>query len=117
MLSGIHEEYQLPYYDLVPSDPSIEEMRKVVCDQKLRPNIPNWWQSYEVQNRQTFVSVEDWRVIPGHYNTSPIYVVSVITPEQMNRWELKITFLARPLVAVFQFMWYHVLKTNSKKIV
>lgn len=45
---GIHEEYQLPYYDLVPSDPSIEEMRKVVCDQKLRPNIPNWWQSYEV---------------------------------------------------------------------
>lgn len=48
MFSGIHEEYQLPYYDLVPSDPSIEEMRKVVCDQKLRPNIPNWWQSYEV---------------------------------------------------------------------
>ena len=46
--SGIHEEYQLPYYDLVPSDPSIEEMRKLVCDQKLRPNIPNWWQSYEV---------------------------------------------------------------------
>ncbi|KAM4795164.1 activin receptor type-1B isoform 8-T8 [Rhinophrynus dorsalis] len=45
--SGFHEEYQLPYYDLVPSDPSIEEMRKVVCDQKLRPNIPNWWQSYE----------------------------------------------------------------------
>lgn len=44
---GIHEEYQLPYYDLVPSDPSIEEMRKVVCDQRLRPNVPNWWQSYE----------------------------------------------------------------------
>ncbi|XP_062247929.1 activin A receptor type 1Ba isoform X1 [Platichthys flesus] len=45
--AGIHEEYQLPYYDLVPSDPSIEEMRKLVCDQKLRPNVPNWWQSYE----------------------------------------------------------------------
>ncbi|KAI1229806.1 hypothetical protein IHE44_0010809 [Lamprotornis superbus] len=27
---GIHEEYQLPYYDLVPSDPSIEEMRKAL---------------------------------------------------------------------------------------
>ena len=48
MLTGIHEEYQLPYFDLVPSDPSIEEMRKVVCDQRLRPNVPNWWQSYEV---------------------------------------------------------------------
>ena len=23
-------------------------MRKVVCDQRLRPNVPNWWQSYEV---------------------------------------------------------------------
>ncbi|XP_018581140.1 activin receptor type-1B-like isoform X2 [Scleropages formosus] len=46
----IHEEYQLPYYDLVPSDPSIEEMRKVVCEQKLRPNVPNWWQSYEVSS-------------------------------------------------------------------
>jgi len=44
---GVHEDYQLPYYDLVPSDPSIEEMRKVVCDQRLRPNVPNWWQSYE----------------------------------------------------------------------
>ncbi|CAB1330135.1 unnamed protein product [Coregonus sp. 'balchen'] len=44
---GIHEEYQLPYFDLVPSDPSIDEMRKVVCDQRLRPNVPNWWQSYE----------------------------------------------------------------------
>lgn len=48
--AGIHEEYQLPYYDLVPSDPSIEEMRRVVCDQKLRPNVPNWWQSYEVSS-------------------------------------------------------------------
>lgn len=49
--SGIHEEYQLPYYDLVPSDPSIEEMRRLVCEQKVRPNIPNWWQSYEVRSK------------------------------------------------------------------
>ncbi|MGH0120688.1 UNVERIFIED_CONTAM: hypothetical protein FKN15_035074 [Acipenser sinensis] len=46
-IRGIHEDYQLPYYDMVPSDPSIEDMRKVVCDQKLRPNIPNQWQSCE----------------------------------------------------------------------
>ena len=48
-LAGIHEDYQLPYYDLVQSDPSVEEMRKVVCEQKLRPNIPNRWQSCEVR--------------------------------------------------------------------
>lgn len=51
--AGVHEDYQLPYYDLVPSDPSIEEMRKVVCDQKLRPNIPNCWQSYEVMTHNS----------------------------------------------------------------
>lgn len=54
VLLAIHEDYQLPYYDLVPSDPTIEEMRKVVCDQKLRPNIPNWWQSYEVWEKKFF---------------------------------------------------------------
>uniref|UniRef100_A0A3B5BAN8 TGF-beta receptor type-1 n=1 Tax=Stegastes partitus TaxID=144197 RepID=A0A3B5BAN8_9TELE len=48
-MGGIHEDYQLPYYDLVQSDPSVEEMRKVVCEQKLRPNIPNRWQSCEVR--------------------------------------------------------------------
>ncbi|CAB1317453.1 unnamed protein product [Coregonus sp. 'balchen'] len=47
-IGGIHEDYQLPYYDLVQSDPSVEEMRRVVCDQKLRANIPNRWQSCEV---------------------------------------------------------------------
>ncbi|KAJ8384820.1 hypothetical protein AAFF_G00198070 [Aldrovandia affinis] len=46
-------ECQLPYYDLVPSDPSIGEMRKVACKQKLRPNVPNWWQSYELKNFTT----------------------------------------------------------------
>lgn len=45
---GIHEDHQLPYYDLVPSDPSIEDMRKVVCVDMKRPAIPNRWQSFEV---------------------------------------------------------------------
>ncbi|XP_056588959.1 activin A receptor type 1Ba [Triplophysa dalaica] len=57
---GIHEDYQLPYYDLVPSDPSIEEMRKVVCDQRLRPNVPNWWQSYEALRVMGKIMRECW---------------------------------------------------------
>ncbi|MGH0187379.1 UNVERIFIED_CONTAM: hypothetical protein FKN15_025034 [Acipenser sinensis] len=57
---GIHEEYQLPYYELVPSDPSIEEMRKVVCDQKLRPTVPNWWQSYEALKVMGKIMRECW---------------------------------------------------------
>lgn len=49
--TGLHEDFQLPYYDMVPSDPSIEDMRKVVCDQRLRPSIPNQWQSCEVRHK------------------------------------------------------------------
>lgn len=48
---GLQEDFQLPYYDLVPSDPTIEDMRKVVCEQKLRPNVPNQWQSCEVRRK------------------------------------------------------------------
>lgn len=51
LFPGLQEDFQLPYYDLVPSDPTIEDMKKVVCEQKLRPNVPNQWQSCEV--RQT----------------------------------------------------------------
>ena len=47
-LAGIVEEYQLPYYDMVPSDPSVEEMRKIICEEKYRPAIPNRWQPIEV---------------------------------------------------------------------
>ena len=45
---GIYEEYQLPYYDRVPSDPSIEDMRKVVCVEKFRPVIPVRWNQDQV---------------------------------------------------------------------
>ncbi|XP_062335067.1 TGF-beta receptor type-1b isoform X2 [Osmerus eperlanus] len=53
-------DYQLPYHDLVQSDPSVEEMRKVVCDQKLRPNIPNRWQSCEALRVMAKIMRECW---------------------------------------------------------
>lgn len=46
--AGIVEEYQLPYYDLVPTDPSYEDMREVVCIKKQRPSFANRWSSDEV---------------------------------------------------------------------
>lgn len=49
LTGGGCEEYQLPYYDMVPNDPTIDEMRKVVCIYKQRPVIPNKWQSCEVR--------------------------------------------------------------------
>ncbi|XP_056146403.1 bone morphogenetic protein receptor, type IBb [Lampris incognitus] len=41
----IVEEYQLPYYDLVPSDPTYEEMTDVVCRMRQRPLLAIRWNS------------------------------------------------------------------------
>jgi len=46
--AGLYEEYQLPYFDVVPSDPTHEEMRKVVVTDRRRPDIANRWQNNEV---------------------------------------------------------------------
>ncbi|XP_063597774.1 TGF-beta receptor type-1-like isoform X3 [Penaeus indicus] len=54
------EEYQLPYYDMVPNDPTIDEMRKVVCIYKQRPVIPNKWQSCEDLRVMSKLMKECW---------------------------------------------------------
>ncbi|XP_075896370.1 activin receptor type-1C [Nelusetta ayraudi] len=63
-IRGIHEDFQLPYYDLVPSDPTVEDMRKVVCDMKLRPNVPNQWQSCEALRVMGKLMRECWYANP-----------------------------------------------------
>ena len=42
------EEYQMPYFQDVTSDPSIEDMKAVVCDRRIRPLIPDTWEHFEV---------------------------------------------------------------------
>jgi hypothetical protein len=37
------EEPRLPYYDVVPSDPSHQEMYQAVCVKKIRPDQPERW--------------------------------------------------------------------------
>lgn len=53
------EDYQLPYYDLVPSDPSYEDMLEVVCVKGLRPTVSNRWNSDEVRAALSIVSCDD----------------------------------------------------------
>lgn len=38
---GIVEDYRPPFYDMVPNDPSFEDMKKVVCVDQQTPTIPN----------------------------------------------------------------------------
>ena len=35
------EEYRPPFFDAVPSDPSFEDMKKVVCIEQRTPTVPN----------------------------------------------------------------------------
>ncbi|XP_051884182.1 TGF-beta receptor type-1 [Pristis pectinata] len=57
---GVCTEYQMPYYDLVPLDPSIEDMREVVCEQKLRPSVPDQWHCSEALLRMVKIMRECW---------------------------------------------------------
>ncbi|TRY92926.1 hypothetical protein DNTS_024362 [Danionella cerebrum] len=64
-VQGVYEDFQLPYYDQVQSDPSVEDMRKVVCEQKIRPDIPNQWQSCEALRVMGKIMRECWHANPA----------------------------------------------------
>ena len=46
--SVLAEEYQPPYYDRLCHDPPLEEVKKIICDEKYRPQIPQSWLENEV---------------------------------------------------------------------
>uniref|UniRef100_A0A1A9WJF2 receptor protein serine/threonine kinase n=1 Tax=Glossina brevipalpis TaxID=37001 RepID=A0A1A9WJF2_9MUSC len=60
-----YDDYALPYYDVVPADPSIEDMRTVVCDQGLRPSISALWQENKVLSTISKVMEECWNPNPA----------------------------------------------------
>lgn len=59
-VGGVKEDYHLPYYDMVPADPSLDEMRRVVCMENRRPSIPNQWNSYEELRVLAKIMKECW---------------------------------------------------------
>lgn len=62
--STTSEDYALPYHDMVPSDPSFEDMYDVVCSQKIRPPIPERWQDEEILQVLSKIMVECWNAKP-----------------------------------------------------
>uniref|UniRef100_U5EYZ8 Serine/threonine-protein kinase receptor n=1 Tax=Corethrella appendiculata TaxID=1370023 RepID=U5EYZ8_9DIPT len=64
-VGGIYDEYQLPYYDVVQPDPTIEEMRKVVCTDRQRPSIPNRWIASDALHSLSKVMKECWYQNPA----------------------------------------------------
>ncbi|XP_055539566.1 TGF-beta receptor type-1 isoform X1 [Wyeomyia smithii] len=64
-VGGIYDEYQLPFYDVVQPDPTIEEMRKVVCTDRQRPSIPNRWIASDTLHAISKVMKECWYQNPA----------------------------------------------------
>ncbi|XP_013189160.1 activin receptor type-1C isoform X2 [Amyelois transitella] len=59
------DEYQPPYYECVPPDPALEDMRRVVCIEKRRPNVPNRWHADPVLSAISKVMKECWYQNPA----------------------------------------------------
>lgn len=54
------KEYLMPYHDQVNPDPTIEEMRAVVCDQKVRPEVSRAWEGSRELRCLTKIMHECW---------------------------------------------------------
>ncbi|XP_065160263.1 TGF-beta receptor type-1-like isoform X3 [Atheta coriaria] len=59
-VGGMYDEYQLPFFDAVPSDPTIDDMRRVVCFDRRRPSIPNRWQNCDALVVMSKLMKECW---------------------------------------------------------
>ncbi|XP_013382712.1 activin receptor type-1 [Lingula anatina] len=64
-VGGIAEEYKPPFYDMVPSDPSFEEMRKVVVVDQSRPQLPNRWSGNLILSQLSRLIRECWYQNPA----------------------------------------------------
>ena len=53
-------EYKLPYYQYLPMDPNDLQMKQIVCEQKLRPDINSLWKQINIMNELTQLTEELW---------------------------------------------------------
>ncbi|XP_055520572.1 LOW QUALITY PROTEIN: activin receptor type-1-like [Leucoraja erinacea] len=85
--NGMTEEYKPPFYDVVPTDPSFEDMRKVICTDQQRPNIPNRWFSDPILSSLAKLMKESW-----HQNPSARLTALRIKKNLANLTNADITF-------------------------
>ncbi|XP_033943269.1 serine/threonine-protein kinase receptor R3 [Pseudochaenichthys georgianus] len=65
IVNGIVEEYRPPFFDLVPVDPSFEEMKKVVCVDQQRPSLHNRLHSHPMLTAIVKIMKECWYQSPS----------------------------------------------------
>ncbi|XP_066908346.1 bone morphogenetic protein receptor type-1B isoform X1 [Halyomorpha halys] len=59
------DEYALPYHDVVPSDPSFDDMHLAVCVKGIRPHMPSRWQNSQVTSVLSKIMQECWHANPA----------------------------------------------------
>ncbi|XP_055684863.1 bone morphogenetic protein receptor type-1B isoform X1 [Lutzomyia longipalpis] len=59
------EDYALPYHDVVPNDPSFEDMHAAVCVKTIRPPVPARWQDEEILSVLAKIMQECWHPNPA----------------------------------------------------
>jgi len=52
------DEYQVPYEDILPNNPTFDQMRDVVCTKKIRPPSSPRWQSESLENDLSSINIE-----------------------------------------------------------
>ncbi|XP_074836230.1 activin receptor type-1-like isoform X2 [Carettochelys insculpta] len=65
VVNGIVEDYRPPFFDMVPSDPSFEEMKKVVCTDQQTPTVPNRLYSDSILSTLAKIMKECWYQSPS----------------------------------------------------
>jgi serine/threonine protein kinase len=53
-------DYKLPYHEYIQSDPDELQMKQLVCDQKIRPEVNNLWREVPILNELTQLTEELW---------------------------------------------------------
>ncbi|CAL4078203.1 unnamed protein product, partial [Meganyctiphanes norvegica] len=80
--NGIVDVYNPPFFDVVPTDPSYDDMKKVVCVDQDRPVIPNRWTSDPVLCGMAKIIRECWHQNPSVRLTALRVKKSVVKLEQ-----------------------------------
>lgn len=64
------DDYALPYHDAVPVDPGMEDMRRVVCVDGIRPPVPQRWKEDQILLCLTGIMMDCWKETPTSRLTS-----------------------------------------------
>lgn len=64
-LDTMAKPYEVPYYEYVPREPELEEMKECVCDNQHRPTISPEWRKFPVMEELTRIMSESWTQNPN----------------------------------------------------